>query len=258
MDKNTSAARASSGLWDQPFTPPPGPSLALPLLVVVLVVVGAVWAYQQRDHGWASPAALVAAPQPSPAPPPTPRTGAQPPPLSAQAPAQAPAAETGPKKCLLQGRTSYTDGPCPSQAQAQPLVLAPNSGWTGGATALSAQQTLFLCRAFNGARVWTRERCDPQRALIERTASVSARLTFDEQVQAARRQRDEAASRMEQASSGERSVLPSDGKAQECRYLNDQVAHWDALAREPQPATEQDRIRGQRKAARDRQFVLRC
>ncbi|RYG35552.1 MAG: hypothetical protein EON93_06395 [Burkholderiales bacterium] len=44
----------------------------------------------------------------------------------------------------------------------------------------------------------------------------------------------------------------------ECGSLNAAVAAYDAEARQPQPAWRQDRLREMRKAARDRQFALRC
>lgn len=44
----------------------------------------------------------------------------------------------------------------------------------------------------------------------------------------------------------------------ECSTLNAAVAAYDAEARQPLPAWRQDRLRELRKAARDRQFSLRC
>lgn len=44
----------------------------------------------------------------------------------------------------------------------------------------------------------------------------------------------------------------------ECGSLNAAVAAYDARARQPQPGWRQDRLREMRKAARDRQFALKC
>jgi hypothetical protein len=44
----------------------------------------------------------------------------------------------------------------------------------------------------------------------------------------------------------------------ECSTLNAAVAAYDAEARQPLPAWRQDRLREMRKAARDRQFFLKC
>lgn len=47
-------------------------------------------------------------------------------------------------------------------------------------------------------------------------------------------------------------------KARECAYHDARIRHLDAQARQALPPGEQDRLRGERKAARDRQFALRC
>lgn len=44
----------------------------------------------------------------------------------------------------------------------------------------------------------------------------------------------------------------------ECALLDASIAAIDSAARLPQPGAEQDRLRDQRKRARDRQFALRC
>ena len=44
----------------------------------------------------------------------------------------------------------------------------------------------------------------------------------------------------------------------ECADLNALIATIDAAARQPQPGFEQDRLRDERKRARDQQFALHC
>jgi hypothetical protein len=44
----------------------------------------------------------------------------------------------------------------------------------------------------------------------------------------------------------------------ECAQLDSLIAALDAAARLPQLGSEQDRLRQERKRARDRQFALRC
>ena len=53
-------------------------------------------------------------------------------------------------------------------------------------------------------------------------------------------------------------VQSVDRTSDECSTLNAAVAAYDAEARQPLPAWRQDRLRELRKAARDRQFFLRC
>lgn len=55
-----------------------------------------------------------------------------------------------------------------------------------------------------------------------------------------------------------RVAMNVDGVVAECGQLDSVIAALDAEARQPLPGSEQDRIRGERKRARDRQFALRC
>ena len=55
-----------------------------------------------------------------------------------------------------------------------------------------------------------------------------------------------------------RVAMNVDTSSTECAQLNALVASIDAAARQPQSGFEQDRLRDQRKRARDRQFALRC
>lgn len=47
-------------------------------------------------------------------------------------------------------------------------------------------------------------------------------------------------------------------KKTECQYLNAEIAHLDAVARQPQSMQMQDWIKDQRKKLRDRQFRIQC
>ena len=55
-----------------------------------------------------------------------------------------------------------------------------------------------------------------------------------------------------------RVAMNVDSSSTECAQLNALIASIDAAARQPQPAFEQDRLKDQRRRARDRQFALRC
>jgi hypothetical protein len=48
-----------------------------------------------------------------------------------------------------------------------------------------------------------------------------------------------------------------DGSMSECNHLESLITSLDAAARQPLPGYEQDRLRDERKRARDRQFALR-
>lgn len=76
-----------------------------------------------------------------------------------------------------------------------------------------------------------------QRLALQRANQVEAQRVFAQEIQ----------------------VVQSVGRASdECSTLNAAVAAYDAEARQPLPAWRQDRLRELRKAARDRQFSLRC
>ena len=53
-------------------------------------------------------------------------------------------------------------------------------------------------------------------------------------------------------------VPAADFRRAECAQLALAIERWDAQARQPQSAQTQDWIAAQRRAARDRQFALRC
>jgi hypothetical protein len=55
-----------------------------------------------------------------------------------------------------------------------------------------------------------------------------------------------------------RVALNVDSSVAECSQLNAQIAAIDAATRQPLPGHEQDRLKDQRRRARDRQFALRC
>lgn len=55
-----------------------------------------------------------------------------------------------------------------------------------------------------------------------------------------------------------RVAMNVDSTVWECSRLESQIASLDAAARQPLSGYEQDRLRNERKQARDRQFALRC
>lgn len=55
-----------------------------------------------------------------------------------------------------------------------------------------------------------------------------------------------------------RVVLNVDSSVTECGQLNAQIAAIDAATRQPLSGYEQDRLKEQRRRARERQFALRC
>jgi len=95
--------------------------------------------------------------------------------------------------------------------------------------------------------------------LIDRTVTVPADRSFDEQVAFARERRAaHAAPRpLPQVAVVEHHEMAQDRTLQ-CKALNDRVAWLDAYARQSLSAWQQDWARSERKVARDAQFRLHC
>ena len=154
----------------------------------------------------------------------------------------------------MDGRVLYTDGPCPGtrstgrQVATRPARPVP-------ATTL----TLYHCKGYDDRTFWANSHCNQHRALVDRLVNVPAHLPFDEQVAIANGQRQAAQQVLDQqaaTAAGTHTVV--DSKVMQCRDLDEQVRHLDAMARQPQSGNEQDRIRGERQKVRDWQFRLRC
>lgn len=70
--------------------------------------------------------------------------------------------------------------------------------------------------------------------------------------------RENSAVAQEVATHERRVAMNIDTSVLECRLLESRIAALDALTRQPLSGSEQDRLRDERKRARDRQFALRC
>lgn len=131
----------------------------------------------------------------------------------------------------------------------------------GCSLSMSAQAgTIYLCKAYSGGFFWASKHCNQHSALIERIANVPDSLPFDQQVALASQQRDAAAqaNRTHTTTSQNITNQSSLNRQTECEALNAKIKNYDSMARQPQSGQMQDWIAAQRKAARDRQFQLRC
>lgn len=148
---------------------------------------------------------------------------------------------------------SYSTTPCDG---GRSLDITPQ-GSPASARNSGSTTIVYLCESYGGGMFWSSAHCNTQGALIERTATVPSNISWDQKVAIAQAQRSaaEAASRpppvVQYQNSG-----PT--RAGQCAALNDQVANYDAMARQPQSGQMQDWISRQRKAARDEQFRMRC
>jgi len=119
--------------------------------------------------------------------------------------------------------------------------------------------SIYLCRAYSGGTFWASNHCNQHNALIERIVSVPDGMPFNQQVDLGNQQ----IRSLNSSSSNNTTIInhgspQGQGKQMECRALDEQVKALDSAARAPQTLPSLDRIRAERKRARDRQFELRC
>lgn len=155
--------------------------------------------------------------------------------------------------------SQYSDKPCTGGkvVDVSPAVrsLDSTSGASGG--------QVFLCVHHGGRRFWSSTHCREQQALVERIESVPAHLPWSEQVQIAEQKTRQGYSTQRQqmqargaASAGV--TAPGNGTRQNCSHWNEQVARYDAMARQPQSPATQGWIAERRKETRDAQFRAGC
>lgn len=243
-----------SSAGEQPFSPPASRPI-YPWVILVLVLGAAAW-FGFLSFQEASTPILDSSPS---------AASATSPPLPTSDAAQAGAAPPSPavpqpkvmKRCTLNGQVSYTDGDCPAQARVEGVNLMPNSGWTDSSGA--GRTTIQRCKTRDNRYFWSAAPCRQRQAQVDRYATVSAALSFQQQVHEAEQQRRSVGPSNSLVAPLSPSIATGHGdKAWQCKVLDDEIAHLDTLARQALPAWEQDRIREKRKAARDQQFALRC
>jgi hypothetical protein len=229
---------------DAPFKP--SPPNVLPVWTVVLVVTLAVVALFKRYEN------LL---EPQPQSPTVHRPSPNPQTLAPPAPAAAPAPEPARPwvRCTVNGKTLYLDTECPSadaSGHAKPQERQPSALPSPATTT-----TMYLCKAYNGGTFWASSHCNQHQALVDRMVNVPSHLPFDQKMALAESNRRAA---LQAVPAQPKPPAASRTKPNECQQLNQQIVHWDSMARQPQSAQTQDWIRTQRQQIRDRQFALRC
>lgn len=87
---------------------------------------------------------------------------------------------------------------------------------------IAQSETIYLCRAYNGATFWAKQHCNQHNALIDRIESVAA-VPWEQQVQQAEQSRDRRRneSPQQQANTDQRcNQLLSEKRQIESRYTN--------------------------------------
>lgn len=272
------ADRWPHGPDERPFTPPP--SGGLPWLAVLLTLAGTgligvsvlgpqASAEALRSAGTSLVAAVQTAIQPEdtriqdlqapPDPPATAESGA---PAGPEAAAVAdvpedPPARPAARRCVRNGHTTFTDGPCPGGVSGEALDLA----IAAPAADAPGTLTLYRCRSHDGGYFWTRTHCHRQGARIDRMTEVPAGLSLAQQTRLAEQRRLEARALTNPAPAPRVRVAQGSaggGAPSRCEWLEQQIAHIDSQARRPLPGPRQDQLRTERRTLRDEQFSLRC
>lgn len=119
--------------------------------------------------------------------------------------------------------------------------------------------TLYLCKGYSGGMFWSSVTCSQKSATIDRMVTVPDDMPWDQQVQYGEQVKANAAAI---AAPPPRPVViqqqtQQDPKA-ECKALDTRVTWLDSMARQPQSGYTQDWITAEKKAARDRQFRMKC
>jgi hypothetical protein len=152
-------------------------------------------------------------------------------------------------RCVVNGHTVFSASVCPSlEASSAELPRAPREA--------ASLITLYHCKAYTGGTFWANTHCNQHRALVDRMVTVPAVLPFAQQVELAEGARRSAATL--QTAPSVTSPAPVVSSRAPCDGLAQQIEHLDAMARQPQLAQTQDRIRVERGRVRDLQTALRC
>jgi hypothetical protein len=213
-------------------------------LAFAVVVLSAYVAWSWRS----APTAPVAVAAPDPVTPVSPAPSvaevAQP-----AEPVQTPA--SGPQRCESQGKVLYTDQPCAADQTARAVDVS-DPLWAGGESI-----TLYRCKG--AGQFWSRVHCQHRGAYVTRAYTVPARLPLSDQISFAQNRMADLRPPPTPAPAvaGAVAQAPND-KAWRCKRLAAEVAALDDYARHPLSVGEQDRVRAERRRARDQQFRLRC
>lgn len=226
-----------------PFSPPK--PTRTPTLTIILVFVmslfalykGASWWLDHRASQLQRPVitSVSAAPREAEAP-----KVRQPTQLAYSAtqepPPEAPRRVT---KCVVNGRTSYSDADCPRGAAARIVTSQPDLRATQAPATIprDAVVTIYLCKAYNGSTFWSSSHCNQHRALIDRMVSVPGTLPFGQQValaedEANARQAQSAAQGHESARLRRCEALQAERDTIWSRYSNRQLQPPDVIGQD--------------------------
>lgn len=123
---------------------------------------------------------------------------------------------------------------------------------------MSKTNEIYLCKDFQDRFTWEGVPCSVNGRFMDRIARVPANASWNEQVVIARQQRDRA------HAIADEQVVPvptrsNNPEPSACRFLEERIKALDAECRVNACGMDQlDRVRFERKKARDQQFRVKC
>ena len=121
-----------------------------------------------------------------------------------------------------------------------------------------------ICAAHRGGSFYLiPQRCATRGWTLERSATVSKHVSWENQVAEANQQRNEAEELMRRPAPAyntpaQAQMPPQPAVKEQCALLNERVAMLDSMGRAGSRYYDLDWVRSERKKARDEQFKLRC
>lgn len=145
---------------------------------------------------------------------------------------------------------SYSNEPCKGgrQVDVSPTLSDPRG---------AASKEIFLCRSQTHRFYWNHEHCSARGWMVERIERVPRSASWAQQVEMARA-RQEQAQAAAMPSHTPQARESSEAPGQVCQQLEERVKQLDSAGRAGSTHYNLDRIREERRQARDQQFRLRC
>lgn len=264
--------RDSMPQWAQvteasPFTPPASSTTPTLLIAVALVALGVAgfWGYTKwmPDGPKSTPAnmtspGVVSETRTAPAPAPALRAQIQER-MRLEAQRQRPEPAKTWTRCQVGEQVVYSDSGCGAgvaqrnSADSQaPMTTVPSLPET------PSSHTLYRCKPYSGGVFWSTRHCNQQQALVDRMVSVPRNMALNQKIDLAERSLKKMGETPAQRSPVAQRSPPRRDPQLACNALDETIRQIDARTRQPLSASEQDRWRSRRQAARDQQFRLRC
>lgn len=149
---------------------------------------------------------------------------------------------------------TYGSEPCSGgrQVNIAPSVSVLDSG--------ESNATVYLCQSHGGGKFWSKQHCHSQNALVDRTESVPANMSWENQLAMAKNQRNEAQALTQPSRvyAQNSSNAATAAKNSQCSFYSERVKQLDDIGRRGGGHYTMEWLREERRKVRDEQFRNRC